>query len=388
MAKIETDGSLQLLSPKLLHLDSGNPRFGGRGSKAHDEAVILNEIVLQHGITDVLSSIAANGFFESEPLVGAINKSHGAKITIVEGNRRLSACLVIIRDKRAEMHSALSDNYQTEKFDSQTKVPVQVFDWAKREHKEKLLPYLGIRHIVGAAQWDSYAKAAWVAMTLRESQFSIDQIRKMIGDDQKFIDRIVEGYYFVNQALDENAYDAKESLRNGRGSFQEFPFSWVYTALGYKSVRNFLGLPAQSVVDVRPIPAQSRQNAGKLLRYMFGSSGRNAAINDSRNIGMLAQALCSADAVTALDAGKSAQDAISLLRPADQRLTELMMEADATIATCVAVASGFKSLDRATANKLLDQAERIANRVEVLYETLEKLESEFRASTKRRRSES
>ena len=363
---LKSDGSLQNLPLKVLHLDDANPRFGGRSTKKRTEAAILSEIVSQHGVTDVLCSIATNGFFDSEPIVGAINKSHGKEVTIVEGNRRLSACFIIARDPRASGHTSLSDSYQSSNFSAKSLLPVKVYDWAKPEHRRKLLPFLGIRHIVGAQQWDSYAKAAWVAVTLKESELSIDDIRRMIGDEQKFIDRIVEGYYFVEQALEENAYDPHVSLRNGRGSFQEFPFSWVYTALGYKSIRSFLGLPKEITIQEKPIETNSMTQAGKLLVYMFGSSGRHAAIDDSREIGTLAQALSSSESVHALDEGASAASAVDLLRPSEKRLEELLRRADSTLVTCLGLASDLKGVDRQTIDGLLDDSEKIMDRTEAL----------------------
>jgi hypothetical protein len=373
MPALKSDGSLQNVALSLLHLDDANPRFGGRNKKKRSEVAILDEIVSQHGITDVICSISANGFFDSEPLVGAINKSHGDKVTIVEGNRRLTACLIIARDPRAKNHESLSERYQKNSFSATSKLPVQIYDWANEGHRNKLLPYVGIRHIVGATQWDSYAKAAWVAMTLKESNLSIDDIRTMIGDDQKFIDRIVEGYHFVEQILRTNAYDPAESLRKGRGSFQEFPFSWIYTTLGYKSVRKFVCLDSDNLIEPDPIPEESLEDAGKLLGYLFGASGRNAAIDDSRKIGKLAQALSSEESVAALDKGESAEDALEQLRPPEQRFSELLKRADATIAKCVALASGFKGLDRKTISDLQERTEDVGSRIERLCEVLDSI---------------
>lgn len=384
MAKIKSDGSLQHLTIDLLHLDDANPRFGGRGTKKLAESSVLNEIVSQHGITDVICSIAANGFFDSEPIVGAINKGHGSEVTVVEGNRRLSACLILARDERASKHVSLSNKHESDSFTAQSKIPIQVYDWSNDAHRLKLLPYLGIRHIVGPTEWDSYAKAAWVALTLRESDLDIDDIRTMIGDDQKFIDRIVEGYFFVEQVMRDNVYDPQESLRNGRGSFQEFPFSWVYTALGYKSIREYLELPKHISIEEDPLPTTSVNQASDLLGFMFGASGRNAAIDDSRKIGKLAQALSNEDSIAALKRGKSAEQALEMLRPAETRFKDLLKKADSAVAECVSLASGFSSLERSEIEALLGSVESVGERVDALYELLESLKPKKR-STKRKK---
>ena len=94
----------QWLALERLHLDTENPRFGARLASVGDESRVLDEIVESHGIKDVLSSLAANGFFSSEPLVGAVNKGREEHdVVILEGNRRLAACLILADDPRADV---------------------------------------------------------------------------------------------------------------------------------------------------------------------------------------------------------------------------------------------------------------------------------------------
>ncbi len=376
------DGSLQFLAVRDLHLDGQNPRFGGRDAAIADEAKLIDEIIGQHGIVDVISSISANGFFESEPLVGAINKGHGAEATILEGNRRLTACLVLAGDKRAARHERLRAQYDVSKVTEDTLIPVQVYDWSREDHRLKLLPYLGIRHIVGAQQWDSFAKAAWVAQTLETKQITLDQIRVMIGDDQSFIDRVVEGYYFVRQLIDTAAYDPANSLRRGRGSFQEFPFSWVYTALGYRNVRNFIALPQTYVTKPQPVPPDSLGNAASLLTFMFGGSGRNAAIEDSREIGALAKAIAEDRALEALREGSTVEQAIEKGRPPADRLGDVLKRADRNLEDGIALASSLTKINRESLDRIAEQAETIDSKVERLFEILDLLKA---SGTKRSR---
>lgn len=46
-----------------LHLDLDNPRFGGQHQRKLTEPDLLNAIADEHDLTDVLSSISANGYF-------------------------------------------------------------------------------------------------------------------------------------------------------------------------------------------------------------------------------------------------------------------------------------------------------------------------------------
>lgn len=362
---ITPDGSLHEIPIQYLHLDSGNPRFGGT-SHSTDETILVDEIVGQHGVDDVLSSIACNGFFQAEPLVGAINKEHGNEITVVEGNRRLTACLILLNDERAKNQDRLRSRFPNPAI-KKNELPVAIYDWGKEEDRKLLLPYLGVRHIVGGAQWDSFAKAAWIADMLAKNLIPAGLVKSMIGDDQGFTDRIIEGYYFVEQIKKTNAYDVSQSLRRGRGSLQEFPFSWVYTALGYRNVRQFLLLPASGAVSPNPISEEALPKAGQLMQFMFGGNGKPAAISDSRELGDLAKAVGDEKAIDILDGGGTIEDALDAVQPSEQRLLALLMRIAKPLSSAVDLASSMSPVDKATWGELEEKTGDIANRAENLY---------------------
>jgi hypothetical protein len=152
------DGPAQAAPPKReknyplakLLLDENNPRFGG--IKSAGQAAILDHIVEKFGVDDVLSSLAVNGYFEAEPLVCRKNKRSDTA-TVVEGNRRLAACLILTGDSRASHQRKRSEQFQEIwKTHGQKAVdPVPVILFAADEQEEELLSYLGVRHIVWPA---------------------------------------------------------------------------------------------------------------------------------------------------------------------------------------------------------------------------------------------
>ena len=102
--------SSELISLQNLQLDADNPRFGGSSDAKLEQADVLDHIVNTFGVDDVLSSIAINGYIPAEPIVcrrdaGSINA------TVVEGNRRLAACLIIAGDDRAARQKARHQQY-------------------------------------------------------------------------------------------------------------------------------------------------------------------------------------------------------------------------------------------------------------------------------------
>lgn len=332
-ANRKTDADrIQLLPLSQLHLDTRNPRFGGRAGDLKNEVSVLDTIVDKFGIEDVLSSLAVNGYFDAEPLVGLRDKRTDGGIRIVEGNRRLAACLILANDERAaNQQLRVRDSKALQKQHKQSpisKVPVLVFE--ESEWKAELLPYLGVRHIAASQPWDSYAKAAWIAQVLEKGDLTLDDVIQMIGDQHRTTPRMLEGYYFVHQLVNEARFKPSDSLRKGRGSNPDYPFSWVYTALGYSPVRRWLGLEDLSEgMNERPVAKKRLDDAEDLMMFLFGnkSKDRQAAINDSRNIADLAKAVADPGRRQLLKRGKTVAQVIELTRPAQERVVSGLLDA-------------------------------------------------------------
>jgi hypothetical protein len=309
-----------------LMLDENNPRFGG--IKTSGQAGILDHIVEKFGVDDVLSSLAVNGYFEAEPLVCRKNKRSDLA-TVVEGNRRLSACLILVGDSRAAHQEKRTEQFGKIWKDHGKKsidpVPVILFD--ADEQEEELLSYLGVRHIVSAQPWDSFAKAAWVARIIEGSDLKIADVALMIGDQHRTIGRLLQGYYFIQQLIETGNFRPEDSVRRGRGSVTEYPFSWVYTLLGYSAARNFVGMPDDDA-QKNPIKTRDLPKASLATKAMFGdkSKGRNAAITDSREIGDLASALANPEKVSLLEKGRTIEEIIRMTKPIDERLRQGLSE--------------------------------------------------------------
>ncbi len=328
MAEIEEiAGEAKLIHLERLDLDPHNPRFGGGNGSDVEQAEIINRIITSFGVNDVLSSLSVNGYFRAEPLVGRAGKD--GRITIVEGNRRLAACLLLTGDERAKKHANLATRSQ-KVWDAHGRPsvdPVPVIVFSDTENWKELLSYLGVRHISASAPWDSYAKAAWVAAVVAENSLSVAEVAQMVGDNHSTVSRLLEGYYFVNQAINLGAFDPSNSQKSGRGSVTAYPFSWVYTVLGYVSARRFLGID-ESDDPTEPIPEGRLDEASILLRAMFGdkSEGMSSAVSDSRELGDLAAVLGDSAKLALLESGNSIATINRQTRPLDERLRRNLAE--------------------------------------------------------------
>jgi hypothetical protein len=309
-----------------LQFDLRNPRYGIDASKIKTEREALDHIVETFGITDVLSSLAVNGFFDSEPLVG-LRVGKSKKVKILEGNRRLAACLILVGDERAAGQQRLTERYSELHVEYGTKqvnpVPVIVYEGKNALHD--VLPYIGVRHIVGFLEWDSYAKAAWVDQVLQDNELSLDEIVQMVGDRNRTIPRMLGGYRFVNQLIKAGYFKPEQSQRKGRGSNSDYPFSWIYTALDNPPVKEFVGFKEKDgTPDQEPVPKNKLSDSGWLLTFMFGDKTRGipAVVEDSRELGDLARAVAEPALLNRLKEGKRLRLVIEEARPSIERLQE------------------------------------------------------------------
>ena len=306
-----------------LLLDAANPRFGVQ-NPGRSQTEVLDHIVGRFGVDDILSSLVVNGYFEAEPVV-CRRQPESSTYVVVEGNRRLAACLILLEDERARRHerrqAVFASRWRDHGQPPINPIPAVVFE--PQEQQEAMLAYLGVRHFASAKSWDSHAKAAWVAKVVEAKALPLARIAEMLGDRHHTVNRMLEGYYLVDQLTRSGHFRPENSIRKGRGSVTDYPFSWVYTILGYVTVREFLDLSSE---DARknPLPPDRLDGGGLLMRAMFGdrARGMSSAIEDSRELGALASAFASADKVCLLEQGKSLAEAEQLAQPIEKRLPE------------------------------------------------------------------
>lgn len=306
-----------------LLLDDSNPRFGMQ-DPGSGQAELLDHIVAIFGIDDVLSSLSVNGYFEAEPLV-CRRQPDATTFVVVEGNRRLAACLILLEDERARNQPRRKAHFAARwRHHGQPPInPIPSILFGADEQQEAMLAYLGVRHIRSAKAWDSYAKAAWVAKVVETDKLSVKQVAEVIGDRHGTVNRMLEGYYLVAQLTKSGHFRPADSIRKGRASVTAYPFSWVYTILGYTTVREFLKLRDDDA-HPDPVPLTELENAAILMKSMFGdrSKGRSSAIEDSRQLGALASAFATTDKVHMLEQGKSLAEIEILTQPIERRLAE------------------------------------------------------------------
>ena len=350
-----------------LDFDVDNPRFGAEAGARQSQQQVLNHLVQTFGIDDVLSSIAVNGYFEAEPM---ICRRKGARYVVVEGNRRLAACLILAGDERAKDQAKLSEqNRELQKKSGKSpfhSAACIVFE--SEESKHELLAYLGVRHIAPSQGWDSFAKAAWIARAVEEHSISLADFAAMIGDQNKTVSHLLEGYYFVQQLMDTGYFDPNSSQRKGRGSNSKYPFSWVYTLLFSPTARQFLGMEGEPRPN--PIPQEKLPKAGMLLERMFGTPKKPAAIGDSRDIARLARTLDDHEKIALLEAGRHIDHIEFESQPLGDKLRKGIQECRDKIGILMATV-GATPPDRGDAEQNRSAALALAHLTAELYKKLD-----------------
>ncbi|QTS88855.1 hypothetical protein JLK41_12195 [Ectopseudomonas khazarica] len=358
----DTGKEISLVSLKDLNLDVNNPRFGMEKGARRNQTDVVDFIVENFGVEDVISSLAYNGYFSAEPLIALKNSDN--EYVVVEGNRRLAACLILAGADRSKNQTVLGEKFAGKCKDiwtEDTKVPVQVFE--HNEDRTLLHSYLGVRHIMSAKAWDSYAKAAWIDEIIRSGEMNLDQISQVTGDKNRTIERLLEGFYFINQLRDEGLFDPASSLRKGRGSNPLFPFSWVYTLLNYPQVREWLGLVGNEPTNPKPVKADKRADSAAAVTYMFGNkiTSKLPAIDDSRQLSTLAGALADPVKRNLLAQGYSIGRIEELTRAPVDQLTKAFGEIEANLTRALELLAD-RSLSIADAAALLPSGKAIVNR--------------------------
>lgn len=346
------------IDPADLLLDDANPRFGLQDAGS-TQTEVLDHIVAQFGVDDVLSSLVVNGYFEAEPVV-CRRQADSSTCVVVEGNRRLAACLILQEDERARHQDRRKAEFVSRWRDHGrppiNPIPALVFE--PDEQQDAILAYLGVRHIASSKPWDSHAKAVWIAKVVEAKELSIARIAAMLGDRHRTVNRMLEGYYLVDQLTKSGHFQPENSIRKGRGSVTAYPFSWVYTILGYATVRDFLHL-ADDDAHKNPLQPAHLDDGGLLMRAMFGdrARGQSSAIEDSRQLGALASAFASADKVCLLEQGKNLADTERLTQPIDKRLEESLATIRSELLDLVGGLSE-QAVSEAVANTLLPTSGR------------------------------
>ena len=343
-----------------LLLDNENPRLPvSQEPRSQNELLLL--MAKTYTIGELMESLAINGYFEEEPLVGVPSSDDPSKLIIVEGNRRLSALKLLLNPALVESlvdpsnGRPLRINVPTLTNDRRTKlqmVPVRVYE----EGRSAVLAYMGYRHITGVKTWNSYAKARYVHQLVEDGN-DLPDIQKRIGDRHETAPRLLRAYLVWEQANSLSMIPA----RNGHTP----SFSYLFTALTFRPMLHFLGLAAQGIP--RRVRKEKIPQLEEVIVFLYGTvdGERRPAIKESREIKDLAQVVSSSRALEKLREGDSLTDAIEAIPVAEARLERLIRQALERLnqANGIAHSSGGSELIQKLADECLEASQQLVKAI-------------------------
>ena len=151
----------------LLRFDPDNPRLPEHLKGASSEK--LAEYYFEHSvITDLVKSMAENGFFPHEPMIVVPNGD--GTFWVAEGNRRLTALSIIHGRELAADLPRPDVEFSPERIESLCEVPCVV-----STDMDAIRKFIGFRHISGPLTWEPEAKA----------RFLVDQVDRAIKESRE-----------------------------------------------------------------------------------------------------------------------------------------------------------------------------------------------------------
>ncbi len=345
-----------------LHLDSENPRLPEekQGKPEHE---ILSTLYQDFFLDELADSMSRNGYFDEEPLVAIPQKlpkklrtSHPhspefeafvnkktTEFTVVEGNRRLAtAKLLLDASQREKFRIKNWPIVSKEVADDLRVLPVILY-----RTRDEIVPYLGVRHIVGIQKWDSYAKARYIAMMVEQGG-SVNVVGELIGDKQG-LNRNYLCYRLLEQVSEEFDLDLAKPKED---------FSLLLLAIGQGNIKQFLGLPKRTK-DINldePVLRERLGDLKSLLSWIFGDGKYLPVIKESRDItNFLSHVVISSEAVKYLESTRDLAGAYDRTDGEEKMLLKYLTGANSKLETTLGIAHRHKTFEVVTQSEKCEQ---------------------------------
>lgn len=338
----EPEKPLQIepVSVSQLRLDEENPRLISIANNEGQEGIV-KAMWREMAVSEVALSIAANGFFKEEPLFvipqNPKEKDPKKKIyTVVEGNRRLTAVMLLTDAKLREKVKAtdLPDLSAAQKKHLE-ELPVSIYP-----NRKALWEYFGFRHVNGPKEWDSFSKAAYVAKVQREYGIPLAEIARRIGDQNSTVERIYRGYVLLEQAETQAGFSREDRIKN------RFYFSHLYTASDYEEFLDFLGLTRENSLHDNPVKKPNLPRLKEMMTWLFGSrsDGKEPVVQKQfPDLGHLREVVGNKPALAALRGGRPLERAYKISLGDTRRLQDsITLAKDALQEAKAVVTTGYK----------------------------------------------
>lgn len=279
----------EYLPVAVLDFDPNNPRFPDIVNTGPVNELI-ERFIRDERLLEIITSIADQGYFDGEPLL--VVKTSQDRYHVIEGNRRLAALKLLTGELAVPPGRTSIEDVRDGAKHRPSEVPCLVFP-----HEDKIMRYLGFRHITGIKSWGSLQKARYIKK-MRDRFYAgvvgkeqLTALAREIGSRSDYVAQMLTALNLYERAEIKNFYDVKGL------DPQEIEFSVLSTAISYTNIATYAGLDGRQ--DMAGANAND-ENLKNLLSWMFVARGdQKPVLGDSRNLKQLA-AVVESPAATAV----------------------------------------------------------------------------------------
>ena len=288
-----------------LKLDLYNPRMP-KSKQGKDEKSVIEFMLLEAATLELMEAIGENGFFAGELLLVVPDEQDKGKYTVIEGNRRLTAVLLLNNPELATVKKVA-----TKEIADNAKHKPQILPCLEFSNKNEMRKYLGFIHITGKKSWRLLEKARYLYELRNTEDFKeipfisvSSEIAKMIGSSSAYVKRLLISFELYKKVEDEAFYKI-DGLND-----TSFFLNYFTDSLNKDNIRNFINVDVNSET---PIDYLNITNLEKLVNWWFKKSeGQSRVLGDSEGLKLLNAVIGNTVALSAFEKGASIYEAYEL----------------------------------------------------------------------------
>lgn len=324
-----------------LQLDLQNPRLP-KSKQDMDEGVVIEYLLLEAATLELMESIGENDFFVGEMLLVIPNEKDKGKYIVIEGNRRLTAVLLLNYPELAKVKKAATKViFDNAKF-KPSSLPCLVFN-----NREEIQKYIGFVHITGKKSWRMLEKARYLYDLRYSEKFrslsfidACKEIARVIGSRSPYVRKMLTSYKLYTVIEDEKFYQI-DGL-----SDSTFFLNYFSDGLQKENIRKYMNVDLDAE---EPLAELDAEHLKELVTWWFKKNeGVSRVLGDSDGMKKLNEVLGNEVALAAFKKGVNIDTAYELTNDIDLQFERKVKE----------------SL------RAMEQADRLSNKVKSFYSDL------------------
>lgn len=307
------------LDVNCLQLDLFNPRLP-KSKQGKGENTVIEFMLLETATLELMESIGENDFFAGEMLLVIPSIDREGYYTVIEGNRRLTAVMLLNNPSLAKVKRvATKEIYDSAKF-KPTSLPCLVFN-----HREDILRYVGFVHITGKKSWRMLEKGRYLSEMRKSKDFAdlslfevSKEIAKITGSRSPYVRKMLTSYQLYEIVEDEKFYQI-DGL-----SDSTFFLNYFSDGLQKDNIRKYMGVDMDSE---EPLKDLNKDNLKELVTWWFKKNeGVSRVIGDSDGMKKLNEVLGNELALAAFKKGANIDVAYELTNDIDLQFERKVKE--------------------------------------------------------------